>query len=175
MLRKLNFKQIISYVLASVFVFFSISLLFSYFTKTEDMNIYSNKVFVLGALYDIGSAGRGTTMGRYKFQVKNKTYKGAISLATFKDSNPRIGKNYIVAYNSKNPSENICFLNIEVHDSIRHYFRKDGINKIPIESYQRTIDSFTLYSLTTGVTRFFPPYYKKEDFPELEYLWGEEE
>ena len=171
MLRKLNFNQIISYVLASVFVFFSISLLFSYFTKTEDMNIYSNKVFVLGALYDIGSAGRGTTMGRYKFQVKNKTYKGAISLATFKDSNPRIGKNYIVVYNSKNPSDNICFLNLEVHDSIRHYFKNGSLNQLPIEDYQRSVDSFFLKSLTGGLTKYFPPYYTKEDFPELEYLW----
>ncbi len=154
MLRKLNFKKIISYVIISVFVFLAISLLLSYFTKTEDMNIYSNKVFVLGTLYDIGNAGRGTTMGRYKFRVKNKTYKGAISLATFDDSDPRIGKNYIVAYNLKNPSQNICFLNLEVHDSIRHYFANGSLSQLPIESYQRSVDSFFLKSLTGGLTKY---------------------
>ena len=174
MVRKVSFKQIISYVLVSVFVFVLISLLFSYLTKTEDMNIYSNKFFESGTLYDIGSAGRGTTMARYKFRAKNKTYKGAISLATFETSNPRIGKNYIVAYNSKNPNENICFLNLEIHDSISHYFSKNGFDKIPIESYQQTIDSFFLKSLTGGITKYFPPYYQKEDFPELEYLWEKE-
>lgn len=170
-----KFKKWIKYLLISIFVLILMNSFYSFVTKTEIKNIFTNKTYTIGVLYDIGNAGRGTTLASYNFKIKNKTYKGAISLATFDKSNPRIGKNYIVAYNSKNPNENICFLNLEVHDSIQHYFKNGSLNQLPINDYQRSVDSFFLRKLTGGLDKYFPPYYKKEDFPELEYLWGEEE
>lgn len=123
--------------------------------------------------YERGTVGRGTSDARYSYISNNKEYKSATSFATFKEANPRLNRNYIVVYNAKNPKRSTCFLSLPVHDSIRHYFKRGSINKIPIESYQRTIDSFYLRRLTTGFANFVPPYYKKEDFPELEYLWKE--
>lgn len=173
--NKFNIKRTFFYVLISAVFLFLINIFFSFISKTELKNIYTNKNFFICNFYDVGSAGRGASMAKYKFQARNKNYKGAISLATFGSSNPIIGKNYIVAYNSKNPGESICFLNLEVHDSIQHYFKKGSLNKLPIEAYQRTVDSFFLKNLTSGLDKYFPPYYKKEDFLDLEYLWEEEE
>ncbi|SHE96137.1 hypothetical protein SAMN05444278_11030 [Psychroflexus salarius] len=170
-LKRIKYKKVLKYLLISIFVLILMNIIYSYISKTEIKNIYTNKAYTIGVLYDIGNAGRGTTLASYKFRAKNITYKGAISLATFDNSNPRIGKNYIVVYNSKNPSDNICFLNLEIHDSIKNYFKKDSLSQHPIEEYQRTIDSFFFKSLTGGINKYFPPYYKKEDFPELEYLW----
>ena len=170
---RLKLKEVLKFLLIGTIVFLLVNSCVTYFIKIKKVHIYSNKVYSIGKYYNEGSAGRGAKMADYKFQVKNKTYKGAISLATFKDSNPRIGKNYIVVYNSKKPSENICFLNLEVHDSIRHYFKNGSLNQLPIEDYQRSVDSFFLKSLTGGLTKYFPPYYTKEDFPELKYLWEE--
>ncbi len=170
-LKRIKYKKVLKYLLISIFVLILMNIIYSYISKTEIKNIYTNKAYTIGVLYDIGNAGRGTTLASYKFRAKNITYKGAISLATFDNSNPRIGKNYIVVYNSKNPSDNICFLNLEIHDSIRHYFKNGSLSQLPIEDYQRSVDSFFLKGLTGGLTKYFPPYYTKEDFPELEYLW----
>ena len=161
-------------ILAVVAIFLLYSLVTVY-SKIKLKRLIDYQKFTIGYFNEKSVPAKGTTSALFYYKVKNNTYENSTTLASFEDSNPILGRNYIVAFDSKNPKESIMFLNLEVHDSIRHYFRKGGINKIPIESYQRTIDSFTLHSLTTGVTRFFPPYYKKEDFPELEYLWGEEE
>lgn len=136
--------------------------------------LFDNHLLTIGYYEKKLSGGKSTPSAFYIFYQDNEYYKGNTSLPTFKNSNPIVGKYYIVAYNSKNPNENICFLNLEVNDSLKRYFKKGSINKIPIESYQRTIDSFFLESLTGGISKYFPPYYTKEDFPELEYLWKEE-
>lgn len=173
-LKRIKYKKVLKYLLISIFVLILMNIIYSYISKTEIKNIYTNKAYTIGVLYDIGNAGRGTTLASYKFRAKNITYKGAISLATFDNSNPRIGKNYIVVYNSKNPSDNICFLNLEIHDSIQHYLKKESLRQLPIGAYQRTLDSFFIRKLTSGLDKYFPPYYTKEDFPELEYLWDVE-
>ncbi|MCH8534559.1 MAG: hypothetical protein LAT51_05770 [Flavobacteriaceae bacterium] len=125
----------------------------------------------IGYYYEWGTGGRGASEARYSFRNKNKKIKSATSLATFKESSPIVGKNYVVVYDGKKPKRSTMFLNLPVHDSISHYFRRGSLSKMPIEEYQQTIDSFYLERLTKGFNSFFPPYYKKEDFPELEYLW----
>ncbi len=156
-----------------IYLVFSVS---SYINKTEKLKIFKNTKFSYGIYLSDVISGRGGSKTKYKFYIKNDIIINSTQgKRAFYNSNPTIGKNYIVVYNSKNPSQNICFLNLEVHDSIQHYFKNGSLSQLPIESYQRSVDSFFLKSLTGGLTKYFPPYYRKEDFPELEYLWGEEE
>lgn len=166
-------KKIIEYFL--IFLLFSVPIIFiaTYHTKSKYYSEFSNMRINVATYYEWGTAGRGTSVARYSFISNNQKYESATSFATFKEASPRLNRNYIVVYNAKNPKRSTCFLNLPVHDSIRHYFNRGSINKIPVQSYQRTIDSFYLRRLTTGFDSFFPPYYKKEDFPELEYLWKE--
>jgi hypothetical protein len=165
-------KKIVEYFLIFLFFVFVFNLITMYLIKTKQFSEFSNMQITVGNYYEWGTGGRGGSHARYFFVSNNQKYKSATSFATFKDASPILGRNYIVVYNAKNPkrSGSTMFLNLPVHDSMSHYFRRGSINKIPIESYQRTIDSFYLKNLTGGFGRFFPPYYKKEDFPELQYL-----
>jgi len=158
-----------------IFILLSIPLIFiaTYHTKSKYYSEFSNMRINVATYYEWGTGGRGASQARYFFISNGKKYKSATTFATFEDANPRVNKNYIVVYNAKNPKRSTMFLNLPVHDSMRQYFRGGSIDKIPIEYYQRTIDSFYLRRLTTGFNSYFPPYYKKEDFPELEYLWKE--
>ena len=149
--------------------------LISPYYKIRDKRIFDNASYNIALYYEYSTPAKGASTVDYKFNVNGKKYKGHISPSKFKEENSEVGKNYIVAYNSKNPSENICFLNLEVHDSIQHYFKNGSLSQLPIEDYQRTVDSFFLEMLTESIRKYFPPYYKKEDFLELEYLWGEKE
>lgn len=167
--RSIKFVPIFIIVL---YLAFSVS---SYLNKTEKNQIFKNIQLSYGTYLEDVTSGRGGLKTKYKFIKNDIIIASTQGKRAFDNSNPTLGKNYIVAFNSKNPSENICFLNLEVHDSIRHYFKNGSLSQLPIESYQRSVDSFFLRKLTGGLDKYFPPYYKKEDFPELEYLWGEEE
>ena len=163
-------------VILAVVAVFLLYTFVAIYLKVKHKQLYDNQMFTIGYYHEKSVPAKGATSAQYLYKVNDNSYEGSTTFGTFEDSNPVIGKYYIVAFNNKNPKESIMFLNLEVHDSIRHYFRNGGIDKIPIESYQRTIDSFNLMLFTkkTQLAIYLPPYYKKEDFPELEYLWGEE-
>ncbi len=167
-------KKIVEYALILLLFLTVFNFITIYSDKSGQYSEYYDMEITLGNYYEWGAAGRGGSVAKYFFTSNNQKYKSAISFARFRESSPIVGRNYIVVFNSKNPNCSTMFLNLPVHDTISHYFRRGSIDKIPIESYQRTIDSFYLSNLTRGFNRFFPPYYKKEDFPELEYLWGED-
>ena len=166
-------KKVIEYFLIFLLFFVPVSFFVKFGYKSKLYSEYSNIQITVGNYYEWGTGGRGASEARFFFVSNKKEYKSATSFATFREASPILGRNYIVVYNGKNPKRSTMFLNLPVHDSMSHYFRRGSISKIPIEAYQRTIDSFYLSNLTIGFGKFFPPYYKKEDFPELEYLWKE--
>ncbi|MFN2261797.1 MAG: hypothetical protein ABR595_07015 [Psychroflexus sp.] len=167
---KLDFKHILKSLLVLLVLTIGLLTISRWFSKNEAYRKYKNRNFTYGKYVERATKGRGATTALYEFIANGKKYKGNVTLATFSNSEPIVNEDYIVVYNSKKPKESTMFLNLKANDSLKQYFKNRRINKIPIESYERAIDSFYFLSLTGGVGQFFPPYYTKEDFPELKYL-----
>lgn len=85
-----------------------------------------------------------------------------MTTTTFPDESPLSTQEFIVLYNQLDPDESSMFFNLRATDSIKQLFKDGHLRNIPIESYQRTIDSFYYISFFKGVGKFFPPYYKKK-------------
>lgn len=147
--------------------------IFRWNTKSRAFRVFKNMNITYGKYLEFETRGRGQSMLRYEFTSREKRFEGRVSSATFTNSNPLATQEFIVVYNFRNPDESTMFFNLKVNDSIKHYFKNGSLNKIPIDSYQRTIDSMYYVTFFKGVAKFFPPYFSKEDFPELEYLWEE--
>jgi len=170
---KLDYNYILKGLLIFVVGCTILQTIFMWNVKNQSFREYNNMNITYGKFIETDIRGRGATLLRYTFYVNNKEFEGSISRATFSEINPTINQSFVVVYNYKNPKESIMFFNLEVNDSIKPLFKKNGIKRIPIKHYQQTIDDFYYFVLFKGVSRFFPPYYDKEDFPELKYLWEE--
>ena len=172
---KIDVKQIFKSILLAIAIFLPIIIFFNSQSKKQAYRMYKNRQIYFGNYVERRSGGRGTVNYVYDFKIKNNNIKGSMSTASFPNNTPYIGQEFIVLYNGFDPSESSMFFNLRVTDSIKKHFKKGPLRNIPIESYQRSIDSFYYISFFKGISKFIPPYYTKEDFPELEYLWGEEE
>lgn len=149
--------------------------IFTWNTKNQAYREYKYRKITYGQYTERVAKGRGATVYRYEFRVKRRKYTGSMTTATFPNESPLSTQEFIVLYNELDPSESSMFFNLRATDSIKELFKDGHLRNIPVEAYQHFIDSFYFDTFFKGVAQYFPPYYKKEDFPELEYLWGEEE
>ena len=162
---KLIFQNIIIVIIGSLLLIYILGP--SY--KREMFEIYKHRKFTIGNYYEKDVKGRGATVARYKFNSNGKTYYDNTTPASFSDSNPIVNRDYIVVYNSSNPKQSTMFLNLEVNDSQRDTINKN--NKFFYKNkFKKKIDLFFYNKLSSGFSKYYPPYYDKEDLPELEYL-----
>lgn len=158
---KINLRKIIigiSGLLCFTIIFLFIS---RWDTKHKTIEIYRNGKYTKAVYKKNITPAKGAVTAICSFIVNNKEYLSKPSLASFPNSSPTIGKNYYIIYNSMNPDESICFLNLEVPDSLNNL--SGELNKIPIENYQKKVDSFIMATFLGGVNKYFPPYYSREE------------
>lgn len=142
-------------------------------SKKVTLEIFKNGKYTKAIYIEKIVPAKGAVTAICSFRINNKEYLCKPTLASFPNSKPAIGNSYFVIYNSLNPNESICFLNLKVPDSL-DYLKSQSLNKIPIANYQRKADSFMLSTFRGGLAKYFPPYYSKEDLKELEILFTKE-
>ena len=167
---KVGFKKIVSNLIIFIIVVIIIGFIFAENSKNEVFNRLKNRKFTIGKYLKDETPGRAGVVAIYVYNVKNKQFTESQSKGNFPESTARYGHYYFVSYNSKRPSNSFLYLNIEVPDSLIKKYKDSSFRKLPIKKFQTIADSTVLNYLTTGVSKYFPPYYDKEDLPELEYL-----
>lgn len=161
-----SFKKIFRVISGTIVLLLFGNIIYFYTTKVNILNILKNSKYTFSIYQEKTVAGRGTTLANYEYSVNQILYRESIALGTFSNSNPSVGESYFVVYNSKNPKESICFLNLKVPDSLI-YLSGKSLDKIPIESYQKSVNSFFLESLHGSLVKYFPPYYSEKEINNL--------